>query len=139
MGDRGVIIRGASGSGKSDLALRCLGLPVSALVPVPLQLIADDWVELRRQGAAIALTCPPAIEGKLEIRGLGLVSVQPAKTAQLMLVVDLVSQSQPIERLPEIETAELLGTPIPRLALHPFEASAPLKIALALRGPAEEP
>jgi HPr kinase/phosphorylase len=138
MGDRGVVIRGPSGSGKSDLALRCLGLAASELVPLPFRLIADDWVELARAGVAVALTCPHAIVGRLEVRGVGIVRIQPVETAQLALVVDLVSQSQPIERLPENETAELLGLRVPRLALHAFEVSAPLKIALALRGSAEE-
>ena len=40
-GWKGVLIEGASGSGKSDLALRCLGRGF--------RLVADDRTRLRRQ------------------------------------------------------------------------------------------
>ena len=49
----------------------------------------------------------------------------------LRLVVDLVPP-ETVERMPEDDYAELLGCPIPRLALAPFEASTPAKIRLAL-------
>jgi len=52
--------------------------------------------------------------------------------ADLALVVDLVPEGE-IERLPEGgATTLLLGVEMPRIALFPWEASAPIKLAIAL-------
>src|SRR5689334_23520913 len=42
LGGNAALIRGAPGSGKSDLALRCLAIAPTALVPCPASLVADD-------------------------------------------------------------------------------------------------
>lgn len=129
---RGVLIRGPSGSGKSDLALRCLALPVSHLSPDQFQLIADDRVVLRRATGGIELTCPPAIAGQLEVRGIGIVNVPSASAARLALVADLVPQTRAIERMPEPAAVDILGHRVLGIKLHAFEASAPLKLLLAM-------
>ena len=132
IGNLGVLIRGPSGSGKSDLALRCLALTGSPLAPGPCRLIADDRVELRCTDGGIELTCPPTLAGQLEVRAIGIVTVACMPSARLVLAVDLVSQSQAIERLPEPQTTNILGVPVPRIEFHPFETSAPLKLLLAM-------
>jgi len=119
----GVLLRGPSGSGKSDLALR--------LIDGGARLIADDYTQLRRAGTAIVMSPPPAIAGCLEVRGLGLVTVPTLATARLSLVVDLVPAAG-IERLPDPQWCDLCGHRIPNLALAPFEASAPAKLRLAV-------
>ena len=133
--DMGILIRGPSGSGKSDLALRCLAQPQVATphaVQLTMQLIADDRVALHMTDGFIELSCPPQLAGKLEVRGLGIVAANWVRAARLALVVDLVPQSQPIERMPETDLAGILGVAVPRMELHPFEASAPLKLLLAM-------
>ena len=55
VGGRAVLLRGPSGSGKSDLALRCLTLAPTPLTPLAAQLVADDRVVLRREGQAADL------------------------------------------------------------------------------------
>jgi serine kinase of HPr protein (carbohydrate metabolism regulator) len=128
----GVLIRGPSGSGKSDLALRCLSLSTGTLLPFPFELVSDDRVVVEREGDAVILSAPPTIAGLLEVRGLGVVPICPvASRAALKLVVNLV-QSHEIERMPETTTAAIAGLNFPALALSPFESSAPLKLALAL-------
>ncbi len=135
---RAALIRGASGAGKSDLALRCLLQPATALIPDCASLIADDQVLAEPANGKLLLRCPQAIRGLIEVRGVGLVQVPPSQPAELQLVVDLVAP-EAVERLPEPSYVDILGIMVRRFALAPFEASAPLKLLLALReDPARE-
>ena len=128
------MIRGAPGAGKSDLALRCLAQPPSDLIACQALLIADDQVLAEPRDGKLRLSCPSPIKGLLEVRGLGIVAVPTQEIADLELLVDLVARDE-VERLPDPEAAvELLGVRVRRLALFPFEASAALKLLLALQG-----
>ena len=44
VGGSAALIIGPSGAGKSDLALRCLAIAPTALIPTPAHLVADDRV-----------------------------------------------------------------------------------------------
>lgn len=132
---RAVLIRGPSGSGKSDLALRCLALGPSSLIADPVRLISDDQVRLTVRPDGLYASAPPSIAGLLEIRGVGPrhVPACPHET-RLTLVADLLSgdASQP-ERLPDPwPTAAVLGVELPLLRLAPFHASAPIKLLMTL-------
>jgi len=131
----GVLIRGEPGQGKSDLALRLLHLDGSPLLPAPLaaRLVSDDYVELRRRGPALMASPPATIAGRMEVRGVGVISLAHASGVPLRLVVDLVGPEQ-VERLPEPcgETATLAGVALPRVALYGLEPSAPAKVCAAL-------
>lgn len=123
----GLLLCGDSGCGKSDLALR--------LVDGGGQLVADDQVELHREGDRLMMRCPAAIAGKLEVRGIGIIdmpasSVSPA--APVVAAFDL-AQSRQIERLPEPAYRRYLDIDVPLFRVAPFEASAAAKIRLALR------
>jgi HPr kinase/phosphorylase len=129
---RAALIRGDSGAGKSDLVLRCLATPVSPLIPHQAELVADDRVQIEAVGGALIARAPPQLRGLLEVRGLGILPIPFADSAELVLVVDLVAPDQ-VERLPDPwPRVDLLGRSLPRLALWPFEASAALKVLLAL-------
>ena len=129
---RAALIRGPSGAGKSDLALRCLALGPSPLLAATAHLISDDQVVLEARNGQVWASAPGTIWGKLEVRGLGIITVTPALPAPVALVVDLAEKAD-IERLPEERLGtEILGLAIPRLKLSPFEASAPAKLLLAL-------
>ncbi|MGQ0673139.1 MAG: HPr kinase/phosphorylase [Hyphomicrobium sp.] len=133
VGRRAALIRGPSGSGKSDLALRCLAVPVSGLVPRPARLVADDQCHLSRSADTITVTSPEAIRGRLEVRGLGILDVPCVAEAELALVIDLIGSAETYERLPDRSlTVEVLGLPVAWLALSAFEGSAALKVLLAL-------
>ncbi len=123
IGSRAVLLRGKSGSGKSDLALR--------LIDAGARLVADDQSELSRDGDAILVRSPAAIAGLIEVRGVGILPVASLPVARLALIVDLVA-AQHIERLPEPGSETILGVALPLIALAPFEASAPAKLRLAL-------
>lgn len=119
----GVLIRGPSGSGKSDLALR--------LVDGGAQLVADDQTVLAVENGLLMAYPPRSIAGRLEVRGLGIVTVPWAPSAPVGLAVDLVPPGA-VERLPEPATADIYGVSLPLLRLTPFEASAPAKLRLAV-------
>lgn len=124
LGQAGVLLRGPSGSGKSDLALR--------LIEAGASLVADDQVALARDGVEVWLTAPPAIAGMIEARGVGILRLPRAPRAALRLVCDLVPRDQ-VERLPERGDCTLLGVAVPRLALCAFDGSTPAKLRFALR------
>jgi serine kinase of HPr protein (carbohydrate metabolism regulator) len=132
LGEDGALIRGPSGAGKSDLALRCLAVAAPALVRQPARLVADDQVEMVCTGEAIRLSAPATIAGLIEVRGLGLLTLGHVSEARLRLVVDLVGPGQ-YDRMPEKKSVSLLGVSVPCLELAPFEASAAVKLLLALQ------
>jgi len=126
------MIRGDSGSGKSDLALRCIGMAAGGIAGEPAFLVSDDQVVLRRDASGIMVSPPPTIAGRLEVRGVGIVEVEHVGAARLALVVDLVEPAA-VERLPQERHCLIDDVRIPVLRLAPFEASAPLKLLLCLR------
>ena len=119
-----VLLRGSSGAGKSDLALR--------LIAAGARLVADDQSELRRVDDAIVVRAPAAIAGLIEVRGVGILRVDYLDEAPLALVVDLVPSTE-VERIPDDRFEVVLGLPIRMIALAPFEASAVAKLRLARR------
>ena len=120
----GVLLRGAPGSGKSDLALR--------LIDEGARLIADDQTEMCPADSALVVRAPVRIAGRLEVRGLGLVEVQMVEQAPLVLVAELIPAAD-IERLPHPQIVTLAGVSVAMVRLVPFEASATAKLRLATR------
>lgn len=117
---RGVLIEGASGSGKSDLALRALGQGF--------RLVADDRVLLWAQDGRLWGRSPETIAGLMEVRGVDVLPVTPIPFCEVTLKVRL---GRP-ERIPDSATEAILGIPIPLLAADPFELSAPAKLSRAM-------
>lgn len=122
LSDIGVLLRGESGRGKSDLALR--------LIDGGARLVSDDRVALRAGAGRLTASAPPMLAGLLEVRGVGILPVPSVASADVALVVDLVPRDG-VERLPQAETEILMGIALPRLGLHAFDASTPAKIRLA--------
>ncbi len=120
---KGVLLRGAPGAGKSDLALR--------LIEGGAALVADDQVALTSSGELLLAAPPVRIAGLLEVRGIGIVSMDFVTQCPVHLVVDL-AQPDMVERMPEAATVDLCGYRIAHAMLAPFEASAPVKVRLAL-------
>lgn len=118
----GVLLRGPSGSGKSDLALR--------LIDRGAVLVADDRFTLRGGRRGPVAQAPERICGLLEVRGLGLLSLPAIRTCRLGLIVDLVPMAD-VPRLPDLASEDIVGHSVPKLTLHAFEPSAPVKVELA--------
>ncbi len=119
---RGVLIRGASGAGKSDLALR--------LMDIGGRLIGDDYVHLWTSSGRLFATAPATISGLVEVRGLGIRTVTPLKIASISLVIDLIDHAP--ERMPQRQDINLCGVDLPLLQLDPRPASAPTLVIRAL-------
>lgn len=119
----GVLLTGPSGSGKSDLALR--------LIDRGANLVSDDAVAVVIADGSPVLTPGPNIEGKLELRGVGICMIDHTSSAPLRLVVELTDD---IERMPITNrTKNVNGYDTPLIGLAPFEVSAAIKIEYALR------
>ncbi len=121
---RGALIQGPSGAGKSDLALRALDLG--------LRLVSDDRTIVWTSQGRLFGACPPAIDGLIEARGLGLVAAPRRLMAEIRLAVVCLSPDEPIERMPEDEQLPVLGVLLPVLRLHALEASSTAKLRWAL-------
>ena len=119
----GVVLLGASGSGKSDLALR--------LIDLGARLVADDQLAVERQGDRLFGRPAPTLAGLLEVRGFGIVKLPWCALSPLGLAVELDSDG-PLPRLPEPGSYELLGVRLPHLRLDPRAPSACAKVRLAL-------
>ena len=99
---RGVLITGPSGTGKSGLGLRLIGLGAV--------LIADDLTRVSREDDQLIAHQPPRLTGVIEARGVGLLHVPHQPRARLVLQVDLSRTAT--ERLPHNHVRELLGLPL---------------------------
>jgi serine kinase of HPr protein (carbohydrate metabolism regulator) len=119
---RGVLVRGPSGSGKSDLALRALH--------AGWRLVSDDRTLVWMSGGALYGRAPETIAGLLEARGVGVVPLCALTFAPIALVVD--AAPGPVERMPEPADVAILEARVPRLLLELRQASALAKIGLAL-------
>lgn len=117
---RGALIEGASGSGKSDLALRCL--------EAGFRLVADDRTLVWMSEGRVFGRAPEPLFGLIEARGLG---VLPEPALAFCEVV-LVAVCGPTERWPEAQAAERAGGQMPLIALSPLESSAPAKLRRAI-------
>lgn len=102
---RAVLILGRSGAGKSALALELMSRGA--------RLVADDRTLVVRRGGALIASCPPAISGLIEARGIGLIRVPPLARARLALAVDLDEGEG--DRLPPPRRMDLLGVALPRI------------------------
>jgi serine kinase of HPr protein (carbohydrate metabolism regulator) len=119
---RAVMISGPSGSGKSDLALRLLDRGFT--------LVSDDQTIVRKDNGRLLASAPPAIHGKLEIRGVGIVEMETVSDVPVALFVELTSD---IQRLPDDSRERLvLDVTLPLISVDAMTASAPSKVALAL-------
>ena len=123
-----MVITGPSGAGKSSLALQ--------LIAFGAELVADDQTLCTRAPDGILASVPPALQGLIEARGVGLLELPAVPQALVHLVVDL-SQTE-TARLPERHEVAILGVPLP--CLHKFDSPHfPAAVLLYLRGSRKEP
>ncbi|MER5171664.1 serine kinase [Thioclava sp. GXIMD2076] len=100
---RAVLILGASGTGKSTLALK--------LMAIGGQLVADDRTDLTFRDGGLLARAPAAIRGRIEARGVGILAADVLEEAFISLVVDL--DRTETERLPPLRNISLYGVSLP--------------------------
>jgi HPr kinase/phosphorylase len=129
VGSKGVLLLGASGAAKSDLALR--------LIDEGAMLVADDRTDLFVKRGKLFARAPEVLAGLIEVRGLGIARLSRRKEIAIALVVQLGRAGT---RLPH---RQFYTAPQPVNGAHPVslitmdgrEASASAKIRLALAAP----
>lgn len=107
----GVLLRGASGAGKSLLALELLD--DAEVRGQKASLVADDRLNVSVRDGKLMMAAPAAITGMIELRGRGIIDTPYVASARLHLVVDLVDDLQRFVE-PEVLTAELCGVVLAR-------------------------
>lgn len=129
-GTRGILIRGSSGSGKSSLALSLLQGASFA------RLVGDDRIHLEIAHGRLLMRPAKALEGLIEIRGLGIHRLPFEPVAVANLVVDLAASDA--QRLPGQATSAAIieGISIARLAVAPGMDALPPLLAFLQYGDA---
>ena len=120
--DLGVLIRGKSGIGKSDLALR--------LIDSGATLISDDLTICKKIGDYLYLHPHSKTKGLLEVREIGIMTVPYVENVKLTLVVELVEEK--FERIPEMMNCSILGMKFPKIKIFGKSSSAVAKIKIKL-------
>lgn len=115
-----VLILGASGSGKSSLALQLMALGA--------ELVSDDRTIVHAEGNDVIVHAPETIRGQIEARGVGILNAEAHGPAPVRLVIDL--DQQETARLPELRVMRLLGQSVPLLhaAQSPHFAASVLQM-----------
>lgn len=123
IGGRGLLIRGASGAGKSGLALDLMSRGAG--------LVADDRTRVWPRDAQLLADAPDTLRGRIEARGVGILSAPAVGPVPIVLVVDL--DHLETDRLPPRRETEILGLrlPLARNCTHPHFSAA---LATYLRG-----
>lgn len=115
IGERGLLLMGPSGAGKSALAGRLIA--EARAQGLFARLIGDDRVAIARVGNRLLVSGHPAIAGRIEQRGIGILPAEPLEKAVLSGVVAL--EATP-ERLPDSAAREIgiEGIRLPRLVIR---------------------
>lgn len=118
---RGVLLRGPSGVGKSDLALR--------LIADGWWLVADDRVRVWIDRGQLFGRAPAALSGLIELRGQGVLCADRGRAwSAIHLCIDCLAPGAPLDRVPEPQTAGVLGVALPLARVTACEASAVARI-----------
>ncbi|MBP3346933.1 MAG: HPr kinase/phosphatase C-terminal domain-containing protein [Alphaproteobacteria bacterium] len=125
---KGILLLGASGSGKSGLCLELI-LNYNAM------LVADDRVELTAKAGGVYASAPENIKGLLEVRNVGILRLPVKEETRVQAVVRLEPVTQTLERLPEPESCFLENTGLPLLRFYENDTAVAAKIIAFLSFP----
>lgn len=115
--NKGILLIGAPGSGKSDLAYRIISKGGC--------LVADDVVSITvDESNVLEMSYPKqaeqSLKGHMELRGIGIICVNSVLSSRLDCVLNMTPASQ-IERLPSKAAMTLFSQNIP---LYDFDPTA---------------
>jgi len=129
---QGVLIRGASGGGKSSLAVSLLRRAEAAGHVA--RLVADDRVLIETREGAVFGRAPPTLVGLIEIRGVGILEQPFAGEARVDLVVDLLGR-EALERLPDPSFVPIGGIAVRRIHLPERDPAFGADVLLTVLAP----
>ena len=137
VGDRAVLIRGPSGSGKSRLAFDLILAGRAGQIPAAV-LVGDDRVYLQVAQGQLIVRPARELAGLIEIRGLGIRRCDFVEQAAVGLVVDLSAADG--ERMPASGAlfANVDGVIIPRIPVDSAFQPLPLVVAALTTRPSDD-
>ncbi len=137
VGDRAVLIRGPSGSGKSRLAFDLILAGRAGQIPAA-TLVGDDRVYLEVAQGRLVVRPARELAGLIEIRGLGIRRCDFVEQAAVALVVDLAATDA--DRMPTSDAlfASINGVIIPRIPVDPAFQPLPLVVAELTTRPSDD-
>jgi HPr kinase/phosphorylase len=137
VGDRAVLIRGPSGSGKSRLAFDLILAGRAGQIPAA-TLVGDDRVYLQIVQEQLVVRPARELAGLIEIRGLGIRRCDFAEQAVVGLVVDLSAADA--ERMPAAGAlfVSIDGVIIPRIPVDSAFQPLPLVVAALSTRPSDD-
>lgn len=118
IGTTGLLFVGPSGTGKSAVALHCIG--EARARGLFAALVSDDQVLVSEAGGRLIARAPASIAGLAELRGAGIVGVETIEAAVLRRAIRPVEPPFSERLPPEGETVEILPfrpLPLTRLPL----------------------
>ena len=125
VGSRAVLIRGASGAGKSRLALRLIQAAERGEIAFA-RLVSDDRTFLAVSHGRLLARPAPQLAGMIENRGSGIQRMAYEPVATVGLVVDLGAAG---ERLPDQLTVDVEGVTLRHLSVPGSVDPLPLVMA----------
>ena len=137
VGDRAVLIRGPSGSGKSRLAFDLILAGRAGQIPAA-TLVGDDRVYLQVAQGQLVVRPARELAGLIEIRGLGIRRCDFVEQAVVGLVVDLSAADAERMPAPDALFAAIDGVIIPRIPADPAFQPLPLVLAALITRPSDD-
>lgn len=129
VGDRGILVIGPSGAGKTTLALALID-HFSARSRFS-RLIGDDQLLVVARNERLVCHAPVTIAGLAEVPGIGPRPITAEQAAVVDLVLRLVAEGS-AARLQDVATETIAGCAIPRVDLPERNAAAALPLVAAL-------
>ncbi|MBN8962681.1 MAG: HPr kinase/phosphatase C-terminal domain-containing protein [Rhizobiales bacterium] len=138
VGDRAVLIRGPSGSGKSRLAFELIMAGRGGQIPAAV-LVGDDRIHLEARNNQLLARPATRLAGLIEIRGLGIRRCDFVSEAPIGWVVDLGATDGTRLPAPESLATTLFGIELPRIPVQVGFSALPLIVAALTTRPLPSP
>jgi HPr kinase/phosphorylase len=137
VGDRAVLIRGPSGSGKSRLAFDLILAGRAGQIPAAV-LVGDDRVHLEAAQRQLVVRPARELAGLIEIRGLGIRCCDFAEQAVVGLVVDLSAADAERMPAPDALFTTIAGVILPRVPVASGFQPLPMAVAALTTRPSDD-
>lgn len=131
VGAHGILIRGASGAGKTTLGLELMRRARAA--GLFSALISDDQIIMAVESGRLVAAAPPRIAGLVEVHGLGPVTI-PSIRAAIVDVALILSPGPDVPRYQEPASGVWEGVALPELTLGQRDTARSAAVAFAHLG-----